>query len=142
MALSGESASILLTARQAATSTTQTARGEAARFNELLSAYQAQPRLTGSQLYWQAIVESLSDRPIMVVDPKAGGRKRLFLGGLDDLRAGSLVRDSESETTPASARPPAAPSEQPASDQPPSDRAPADFAVPERTPQPEQRFLR
>jgi HflK protein len=141
MALSGEAASILLTARQAATSTTQTARGEAARFNELLSAYQAQPRLTRSQLYWQAIVESLSDRAVTVVDPKAGGRKRLFLGGLDDLRAGPLIRDSESETTPLGARPPAA-SEQSPPEQAPSDRSPADSAVPERPPQPEQQFIR
>jgi regulator of protease activity HflC (stomatin/prohibitin superfamily) len=136
MLLSGEAASILLTARQAATSTTQTARGEAARFNELLSAYQAQPRLTSSQLYWQAIVESLSDRGVMVVDPKAGGRKRLFLGGLDDLRAGPLIRDSESETTPQNARP------QPPTDQLRPDQSPSDQAVPERPSQPEQQFLR
>lgn len=140
MALSGEAASILLAARQAATSTTQTARGEAARFNELLSAYQSQPRLTGSQLYWQAIVESLSDRAVTVVDPKAGGRKRFFLGGPDDLRAGPLIRDSESETALPTGRPQSGP--QPALDRLAPDQAPADRAVPERPEEPEQQFLR
>ena len=62
MALSGEAAGLLLSARQAATNATQSARGQAARFNELLSAYQSQSRLTGFELYWQTIVESLSNR--------------------------------------------------------------------------------
>ncbi len=136
MALSGEAASILLAARQAATSTTQTARGEASRFNELLSAYQSQPRLTGSQLYWQAIVESLSDRAVTVVDPKAGGRKRFFLGSFDDLRSGPLIRDSESETAPPNARPPSA------LDRLSPEQAPADRAAPERPEEPEQQFIR
>jgi P-type Cu+ transporter len=136
MPLSGEAASILLAARQAATSATQAARGEAARFSELLGAYQRQPGLTGSQLYWQAIVESLSDRAVTVVDPKAGGRKRLYLGGPDDLRAGQLIRDSESEAAPTNARP------QSATDRLAPDQAPADRAVPERPEEPEQQFIR
>jgi len=115
LVLSGESASVLSMARQEATSTTESARGAAARFNQLLAAYQAQPRLTSSQLYWQAIVESLSDRAITVIDPKAGGRKRFFLGGPDDLRAGPLIRESESDVPPANPRP------EPAPDQPSRD---------------------
>ena len=106
MALSGEAGSILSAARQAATKTTQAARGEAARFNELVSAYQAQPRLTGSELYWQAIVDSLSNRPLVVVDPKAGGHKRLFLGGPDELRAGALLQDSETQPSTGREQPP------------------------------------
>jgi regulator of protease activity HflC (stomatin/prohibitin superfamily) len=131
MTLSGEAAGILLTARQAATSTTQTARGEAARFNELLSAYQSQPSLTGLHLYWQAVVESLSDRPLTVVDPKAGGHERLFLGGPDDLRGGGLIRATESENGRGPAPERLAP-----------DQAPADRAVPERGEEPEQQFLK
>ncbi len=84
MPLSGEAAGLLLSARHAATSTTQSARGQAARFNELLSAYQSQPRLTGFELYWQTIVDSLSNRRMTVLDPKASGHKRLFLGGPDE----------------------------------------------------------
>jgi hypothetical protein len=71
-----------------------------------------------------------------VIDPKAGGRKRLYLGGPDDLRAGQLIRDSESETAPTNARP------QPASDRLAPDQAPADRAVPERPEEPEQQFIR
>jgi len=128
MPLSGEAASLLLSARQAATSTTQSARGQAARFNELLSAYQSERRLTGFELYWQTIVDSLSNKPMTVLDPKASGHKRLFLGGPDELRTGALVR--EAEAAAANSRPPArelAP-----------DQAPADRAAPERGEEPEQ----
>jgi regulator of protease activity HflC (stomatin/prohibitin superfamily) len=104
-ALSGESASLILTARQTATETTESARGQAARFNELLSAYRAQPHLTGLRLYWQAITDSLSNRAITVIDPKAGGRKRLFLAGPDDIRTGALIKDSESDQSPSGVRP-------------------------------------
>jgi hypothetical protein len=95
-----------------------------------LSAYQSQPRLTGFELYWQTIVDSLSNRRMTVLDPKASGHKRLFLGGPDELRTGALLREAESDAA-ASARPPAR--EQLAPDQ-----APADRAVPERGEEPEQ----
>jgi regulator of protease activity HflC (stomatin/prohibitin superfamily) len=131
MALSGEAAGLLISAREAATSTTQTARGQAARFNELLSAYQSQPRLTGFELYWQTIVDSLSNRPMTVVDPKASGHKRLFLGGPDELRTGALLREAESDSAGPNGRTPAR--EQLAPDQPPTDRA-----TPERGEEPEQ----
>jgi P-type Cu+ transporter len=130
MPLSGEAASLLLSARQAATSTTQSARGQAARFNELLSAYQSERRLTGFELYWQTIVDSLSNKPMTVLDPKASGHKRLFLGGPDELRTGALVREAEADAAAANGRPPArelAP-----------DQAPADRAAPERGEEPEQ----
>jgi regulator of protease activity HflC (stomatin/prohibitin superfamily) len=136
MVLSGEAAGILLTARQAATSTTQTARGEAARFNELLSAYHAQPRLTSSELYWQAIVDSLSDRTLTVIDPKAGDRKRFFLGGMEDLKGGALIRDAESENSRANARSQSRPTRLA------PDQAPADRDAPERPEEPEQPFIR
>ena len=136
MVLSGEAAGILLTARQAATGTTQTARGEAARFNELLSAYHAQPKLTSSQLYWQTIVDSLSDRALTVIDPKAGDRKRFFLGGPEDLKGSALIRDAESENPPPNTRKPLAPSRLA------PDQTPADRDAPERPEEPEQPFIR
>ncbi len=136
MALSGEAAAILLTARQAATSTTQTARGEAARFNELLSAYHAQPRLTSLELYWQAIVDSLSDRTLTVIDPKAGDRKRLILGGAEDLKGGALIRDAESENSRPNTRTQSMPTRLA------PDQAPADRDAPERPEEPEQPFIR
>ena len=108
LVLSGEAASVLLGAREAATQTTQAAGGQADRFKELLAAYRSQPDLTSRQLYWQAITDSLAGQAITIVDPKAGGRKRLFLGSPDDLRGGGLLRDAGSE-------PPSTPSESPAS---------------------------
>jgi P-type Cu+ transporter len=131
MPLSGEAAGLLLTARQAATSATQTARGQAARFNELLSAYQSQPRLTGFELYWQTIVDSLSNRRMMVLDPKASGHKRLFLGGPEELRTGSLLREAETDAAGPNGR-------TPVREQLAPDQAPADRAVPERGEEPEQ----
>ena len=104
MALPGESAGLLLSARQAATNATQSARGQAARFNELLSAYRSQSQLTGFELYWQTIVESLSNRRMTVLDPKASGHKRLFLGGPDELRTGTLLRESDSDAVAPNGR--------------------------------------
>jgi P-type Cu+ transporter len=97
LVLSGEAASVLLSAREAATQTTQAAGGEADRFKELLGAYRSQPNLTSRHLYWQAITDSLAGRAVTIVDPKAGGRKRLFLGSPDDLQRGGLLRDAGSE---------------------------------------------
>jgi Cu+-exporting ATPase len=97
LVLSGEAASVLLAAREAATQTTQAAGGQADRFKELLAAYRSQPDLTSRQLYWQAITDSLAGRAVTIVDPKAGGHKRLFLGSPDDLRGGTLLRDAGSE---------------------------------------------
>ena len=155
MDLSGEAASILLTARQAAAGTTFSARGAAARFNELQAAYQAQPRLTGTQLYWQAMVDSLAGRSLTIVDPKAGGRQRLILGGLEDLQSGGLMREIESESATAGARTPSAPgasrdatrsdrpgSERSAPDSPPDNTGPAEMPGPERPQEPEQQIDR
>jgi membrane protease subunit HflK len=107
LVLSGEAASVLLAAREAATQTTQAAGGQADRFRELLGAYRSQPDLTSRQLYWQAVTDSLSARAVTIVDPKAGGHKRLFLGSPDDLRAGGLLRDAASEPAAASPQSPA-----------------------------------
>jgi regulator of protease activity HflC (stomatin/prohibitin superfamily) len=97
LVLSGEAGSVLLSAREAATQTTQAAGGQADRFKELLGAYRSQPNLTSRHLYWQAITDSLASRAVTIVDPKAGGRKRLFLGSPDDLQRGGLLRDAGSE---------------------------------------------
>ncbi len=102
LVLSGEAASVLLSAREAATQTTQAAGGEADRFKELLGAYRSQPNLTSRHLYWQAITDSLAGRAVTIVDPKAGGRKRLFLGNPDDLQRGGLLRDVGAEPSASS----------------------------------------
>ncbi len=105
LVLSGEAGSVLLGARAQATQTTQSAGGQADRFKELLGVYRAQPELTGRQLYWQAVVDSLSGRAVTIVDPKAGGHKRLLLGNPDDLRNGGLLREVGSEAPSNAAEP-------------------------------------
>jgi regulator of protease activity HflC (stomatin/prohibitin superfamily) len=136
LVLSGEAASVLLAAREAATQTTQAAGGQADRFKELLGAYRSQPELTSRHLYWQAVTDSLAGRAVTIVDPKAGGHKRLFLGSPDDLRGGVLIRDAGSEASPTNspsnttlpepptgeARSPEAPRDQPADSGQPSNR--------------------
>jgi Cu+-exporting ATPase len=117
--LSGEAASVLLGARESATQTTQAAGGQADRFRELLAAYRSQPDLTSRQLYWQAISDSLAGRALTIVDPRAGGHKRFFLGSPDDLRGGALLRDAGAE--PASSSPVQAPATT-SSDSEPSSR--------------------
>jgi Cu+-exporting ATPase len=113
LVLSGEAGSVLQEARGAGVQTTLAAGGQADRFMELLGAYRSQPELTSRQLYWQAVTDSLAGRAVTIVDPKAGGRKRLFLGSPDDVRSGGLLRDAGSE--PPSARP-----ETPSTNSPPS----------------------
>jgi P-type Cu+ transporter len=101
--LSGEAASVILAARASGTEVTQAAGGEADRFKDLLGAYRSQPALTNRHLYWQAVTDSLAGRAVTIVDPKAGGHQRLFLGSPDDLRSGALLRDAGAE--PSAVRP-------------------------------------
>jgi Cu+-exporting ATPase len=128
LVLSGEAGSVLLAAREAATQTTQAAGGQAGRFKELLGAYHSQPELTSRHLYWQAVTDSLSGRAVTIVDPKAGGRKRLFLGSPEDLQRGGL-RDAGADPPAAGSDPqsnglPSAPGSttQPAESDQPSNR--------------------
>ena len=118
LVLSGEAASVLSAAHEAATQTTQAAGGEADRFKELLGAYRSQPELTSRHLYWQAVTDSLAGRAVTIVDPKAGGHKRLFLGSPDDLRGGVLIRDAGSEASPANSPSSTAPAEPPIGEAP------------------------
>jgi Cu+-exporting ATPase len=118
LVLSGEAASVLLAAHEAATQTTQSAGGQADRFKELLGAYRSQPELTSRHLYWQAVTDSLAGRAVTIVDPKAGGHKRLFLGSPDDLRGGALIRDAGSASSPANSPSNTAPPEPPMGEAP------------------------
>ncbi|HID24433.1 MAG TPA: hypothetical protein EYP14_18820 [Planctomycetaceae bacterium] len=77
--LSGEAAAKLLAARQAYTQRVQKASGAAARFRSLLKTYQETPSLTGIQMYLRTIEETLSGRPLTVLDPEVAGRQHLLL---------------------------------------------------------------
>ena len=80
--LSGEAAATLDSARADAADTISQAHGTAGRFLKLLDASSAN---NGSRnvamlhLYFQAVEAALQGRPLMVLDPKATGRKHLML---------------------------------------------------------------
>jgi Cu+-exporting ATPase len=92
LTLSGEAAAVLLAARRKSVQKVQAARGAATRFHHLLEAYRANRSLTGSQLYWKTIEETLSTRPLTIIDSNASGRQHLLLadpaafGGVPALR--------------------------------------------------------
>jgi len=77
--LSGEAAAKLHTAHYESAQQVQSARGEAARFDQLLAAYRRSGGLTRLQMYWETIERVLSVRPLTIIDPKAAGRQNLFL---------------------------------------------------------------
>jgi len=86
--LSGEAAATLLLAHQERVKRVESARGAAARFEHLLGAYRHNQLLTGLQLYWQTIEETLASRPLTIVDPEASGRQHLLLVDPDRLGGG------------------------------------------------------
>ncbi len=78
--LSGSAAASLNEAHVTAEKRRTSASSTANRFDRLLSEYQHSPRLTSLKLYWDAVTESLAQRPLTIVDPKAAGRQHLWLG--------------------------------------------------------------
>ncbi len=78
--LSGNATASLNEARVTAEKRRTAASATASRFNNMLAEYQQAPRLTSRKLYWDAVTESLSQRSLTIVDPKAAGRQHLWLG--------------------------------------------------------------
>ena len=78
--LSGSAAASLNEAHVTAEKRRTSASSAASRFDRLLSEYQHAPRLTSLKLYWDAVTESLAQRSLTIVDPKAAGRQHLWLG--------------------------------------------------------------
>ena len=80
--LSGESAATLDSARADAADTRSKAHAQANRHNKLLAAGTQPPEtrdISKLHLYFQAIENALSGRPLTVLDPRATGRKHLML---------------------------------------------------------------
>jgi Cu+-exporting ATPase len=90
--LAGEAAVILLSAKQEKTKTVQSAKGQAARFVRMLDAYRADAALTGSELYWDTVGQTLSARSLTIIDPKAAGRKHLLLADPFSFGNGPLLQ--------------------------------------------------
>ncbi|MFN0050767.1 MAG: cation-translocating P-type ATPase family protein, partial [Planctomycetales bacterium] len=79
MLLSGEGAVRLLAAQRERTRAVETARGREARFSSLLPEYQKHGDLTRFQLFWEAIEQTLSQRPLTILDPRSAGRRQIWL---------------------------------------------------------------
>jgi Cu+-exporting ATPase len=79
MLLSGEGAARLLAARRDQTRTIEDSRGREARFSSLLPVVRSHPLLTRFQLYWEEMERSLAARPLTILDPRATGRRQLWL---------------------------------------------------------------
>ncbi len=108
--LSGEAAATLLSARQKKVERIQAASGAASRFNSVLKVYRDDRMLTGRWMYWKTIEETLSTRPLTIVDPKVSGRQHLLLidpfelGGMRALEP-SFPRDEQRSPFPEPGEP-------------------------------------
>ena len=77
--LSGEAAAKLAAARQQYARRVLTAQGAAYRFSSLLTTYRSDPSLTSVQLYLRTVDETLSNRPLTILDPQVSGKQHLLL---------------------------------------------------------------
>lgn len=80
--LSGSAAAVLDDARVSAAQRRESAASSAARLERLLTEYRKAPRLTTERMYWDMIIQTLSNRPLTIVDPKAANRQHLWLNDL------------------------------------------------------------
>ncbi|QDT47166.1 putative copper-importing P-type ATPase A [Symmachiella dynata] len=89
--LSGQAASKLHVAHHQSARQVQSAVGEAARFESLLSAHRSNQHLTRTQMYWDTVERVLSVRPLTIIDSKVAGRQNLYLLDPDRFGAGNSV---------------------------------------------------
>lgn len=80
--LSGTASAILNESQTARVRREQSALGNSSRFRSLLTEYIQRPDLTSGYLYWTIMADVLSQRPLMIIDPKATGRQHLWLGDM------------------------------------------------------------
>ncbi len=78
--LSGSAAASFNDAHAVAARRRGSAASTALRLERLLAEYQKAPHLTKQRLYWDTVIETLSERPLTIVDPRAAGRQHLWLG--------------------------------------------------------------
>ena len=77
--LSGQVSVRLHAARAQSAQTTSRARGQRDRFRPLVGPHQAAPQLTQTHLYWNSMETSLANRPLLILDPAAQGRRQFWL---------------------------------------------------------------
>ncbi len=78
--LSGNAAAILNEARAISVKRTSAAEADAGRLQKLLAQYRKSPQLTMSNLYWDMVTQTLTARPLMIIDPHAANRQQIWLG--------------------------------------------------------------
>ncbi len=78
--LSGSAAAVLDDARVIAAKRRASAASTAGRLERLLAEYRKSPQLTAQHLYWDAVIQTLSSRPLTIVDPRAANRQHFWLG--------------------------------------------------------------
>ena len=83
--ISGESASELHGAYRDATVRRESASATSDRLTSLRETLLRWPDLTRNQIYWDAVADILSKRPLTIVDPNASGRQHLMLIDPDSL---------------------------------------------------------
>jgi hypothetical protein len=76
--LSGQVSARLHAARGQSRQTTDRARGKRDRFVPLVGPHQAAPQLSQTHLYWQSLEAALANRPLVVLDPAAQGRRQFW----------------------------------------------------------------
>jgi Cu+-exporting ATPase len=96
--LAGETASILLKAQGQAAKEREAAQGEAERFRKFLPIYREHPELTSLEMYWKTLEAVLPSQPLMILDPKAQGRRHLMIA--DPEWAGFPVPPLSLDTSP------------------------------------------
>jgi Cu+-exporting ATPase len=104
--LSGSAAAVLDEAHVKATQRKNSAAATASRMTRLLTEYRQSPQLTTQRLYWDAVVDSLADRALTIVDPRAANRQHLWLGN-PPAGIPAIVPNTKPDETP----PPAPPQE-------------------------------
>jgi len=77
--LSGQVSARLHAARAQSRQTTDRATGKRDRFVPLVGPHQAAPQLSQTHLYWQSLEAALANRPLVVLDPAARGRRQFWL---------------------------------------------------------------
>ena len=80
--LSGNAAAALDEAQVSATQRRTSAASNAGRMERLWTEYRRSPDLTSQRLYWDSVIQALSNRPLTIVDPRAANRQHLWMGDL------------------------------------------------------------
>jgi len=77
--LAGRAAETLHRARADRAVRQFSARGQADRFRAVQQPHAASPQLTLLHLYWESLEQTLANRPLLIVDPQAEGRRQIWL---------------------------------------------------------------